>query len=623
MEEKDLKIFKSTVETAMSSPVAARLFPWIPYRAGTLENPTEILLLAYVSIHAKSELGMLPLWLRTLSARKELSVDYQKMFSKWLVNVAGYESLPVGKTGTTGLDLISEMKQIMVDVAIAHPHADNAGPLIQILKNCPAEDTHLRQAARIALRNCLRDDENAWPPFNDVEARDKGFDPIYAEMAVAIPNRKAAQYLLSQLASKKLPQERIPVSVEHIARYGDAEEYNLGLTWLTILDYSPAIGDSLMGFLRALQSRGIKLDDSQKRQVLLVVDQELAQQLSDKEPFNSENVKRLLSVTRLLASLPGLIGSWDEFEARPKTLKALEVLLKHSICPIDLRIAAAEALLRAMPQHGFPIIRQLFADTTLPATLRERVLIVMASSAVKDARLDARDSLKDAPYRTAIAIGTALAGTPAGAEELLDAVKQGKAPARLLQERVILERLRAAKIPNLDKQIADLTKGLPALDQRLAELMKQRATSYASAKPDKELGAKLFAKHCGACHRIADQGGKIAPQLDGIGVRGLERLLEDVLDPNRNVDQAFRARVITTKDDRTITGLMLRVEGEVLLVADSEGKEIRIPLKEIDKNRETMLSPMPANFGDVIPEADFHHLMAYLLDQKAKDPPKK
>ena len=63
--------------------------------------------------------------------------------------------------------------------------------------------------------------------------------------------------------------------------------------------------------------------------------------------------------------------------------------------------------------------------------------------------------------------------------------------------------------------------------------------------------------------------------------------------------------------------------GEVVVVADAEGKEVRIPTKEIDSNRETMLSPMPANFGDAIPETDFDHLLAYLLDQRAKEPPKK
>ena len=149
--------------------------------------------------------------------------------------------------------------------------------------------------------------------------------------------------------------------------------------------------------------------------------------------------------------------------------------------------------------------------------------------------------------------------------------------------------------------------------------MKKRSVAYTSAKPDKELGLKIFTKHCGACHKIGEAGGKIAPQLDGVGNRGLERLLEDTLDPNRNVDQAFRARIITTKDERTITGLMLRVEGEVVVVADAEGKEVRIPTKEIDTNRETMLSPMPANFGDAIPEADFNHLLAYLLEQRAKE----
>ena len=232
-----------------------------------------------------------------------------------------------------------------------------------------------------------------------------------------------------------------------------------------------------------------------------------------------------------------------------------------------------------------------------PAALRDRLLLVFAASPNREARLDARDALKDAPYRTAVAVGTALAGSAAGGDILLDAVKQGKAPARLLQEKLILERLRAARIDGLDKRIAELTKGLPPADQKLAELIKQRAAKFPAAKTDKELGAKLFTKHCGACHKIGEQGGKIAPNLDGIGVRGLERLLEDTLDPNRNVDAAFRARILNLADGTTKTGLMLRVEGEVVVLADDMGKEFRVPTKDIETNRETMLSPMPANFG--------------------------
>ena len=156
-----------------------------------------------------------------------------------------------------------------------------------------------------------------------------------------------------------------------------------------------------------------------------------------------------------------------------------------------------------------------------------------------------------------------------------------------------------------------------------AALIKQRTARFASAKTDKEAGAKLFAKHCAACHRIGDQGGKVGPNLDGVGVRGLERLLEDTLDPNRNVDAAFRARVLNLTDGTTKTGLQLRTEGQVLVFADNEGKEFRVSTQEVETNRETNLSPMPANVADIVPEAEFRHLMAYLLAQRAAEVPKK
>jgi putative heme-binding domain-containing protein len=325
---------------------------------------------------------------------------------------------------------------------------------------------------------------------------------------------------------------------------------------------------------------------------------------------------------RVLSALPAVLDKEPTaavYKLSPQSVKLLVGAIERQQTPDEVRVSSAEVLLKYAPTDAARVVREQLASSKLSENMRNRFLLVLASSTVKDARLDARDALKDAPYRTAVAVGTALAGSPAGAEDLLDAVKQGKAPARLLQERVILERLRAANIPNLNRQIAALTKGLPPLDQKIAELMKKRSVAYTSAKPDKELGLKIFTKHCGACHKIGEAGGKIAPQLDGVGNRGLERILEDVLDPNRNVDQAFRARIVTTKDERTVTGLMLRVEGEVVVLADAEGKEVRIPTKEIDSNRETMLSPMPANFGDTIPEADFNHLLAYLLEQRAKD----
>jgi putative heme-binding domain-containing protein len=93
-------------------------------------------------------------------------------------------------------------------------------------------------------------------------------------------------------------------------------------------------------------------------------------------------------------------------------------------------------------------------------------------------------------------------------------------------------------------------------------------------------------------------------------------LLEDILDPNRNVDQAFRATTIVHSNGQIANGLVLREEGEVVILADAQGKEVRIPKAAIEERTVSQMSPMPANQADQIPEADFNQLLAYLLAQR-------
>ena len=176
-----------------------------------------------------------------------------------------------------------------------------------------------------------------------------------------------------------------------------------------------------------------------------------------------------------------------------------------------------------------------------------------------------------------------------------------------------------AKIAQLGERLTKLTKGLPAADQRMLELIGQRRKQFASAKADPTRGLLVFEKHCAACHQIANKGAKIGPQLDGVGVRGLDRLLEDILDPNRNVDQAFRATTLVLNNGQLVTGLLLRQEGQVFVMADDKGKEVRIPGDTVQERLTAQLSPMPANLVEQIPEEDFYHLLGYLLEQRVKN----
>jgi putative heme-binding domain-containing protein len=113
-------------------------------------------------------------------------------------------------------------------------------------------------------------------------------------------------------------------------------------------------------------------------------------------------------------------------------------------------------------------------------------------------------------------------------------------------------------------------------------------------------------------------GGKVGPQLDGVGQRGVERLLEDILDPNRNVDEAFRTTLVTTSDGRAISGLKLREDGGDLILADSTGKELRVAAGDIEEVVVSHLSPMASNMLDQIGEKNLPDLLAYLMQPSTR-----
>jgi putative heme-binding domain-containing protein len=282
-----------------------------------------------------------------------------------------------------------------------------------------------------------------------------------------------------------------------------------------------------------------------------------------------------------------------------------------------VRLSAAPAALRLRRTEAIGLLCQIVQDTEEPAALRNTAAQLLGGINSQTARLALATALGSAPAALQQPFALALAASPGGAELLLSMVASGRASARLLQDRPVLDRLGAVSIPRREERIAELTEGLPAADDRLKQLI-ARLTATSAASPDEavQAGSAVFQKSCAACHRIADKGGRVGPQLDGVGNRGPERLLEDILDPNRNVDAAFRAIVVAKKDGQVVTGLKLREEGTTLIVGDAQGKEISIPLDEIEESRLTNLSPMPSNFSEQLTEADLRALVAFLLRQR-------
>ena len=135
---------------------------------------------------------------------------------------------------------------------------------------------------------------------------------------------------------------------------------------------------------------------------------------------------------------------------------------------------------------------------------------------------------------------------------------------------------------------------------------------YKATSTSLDSGSSVFYANCNVCHRKYVQSG-IGPQLHGIGKRGADALAEKILDPNRNITEAFRNYTITLKDGKVMTGLYRRDEGAVAVFGDLGGKEFSIPKKNIVTQTPSRYTIMPDHFGTTLSQQEFNLLINYLL----------
>ncbi|MFZ4611139.1 MAG: c-type cytochrome, partial [Gemmataceae bacterium] len=310
-----------------------------------------------------------------------------------------------------------------------------------------------------------------------------------------------------------------------------------------------------------------------------------------------------------------------ELAASLQLIDHLETIIniaKDSAMPTANRLACITSLGNMPNAKATNGLLETAKNTNNNPEVRDAAIIGLGKTLSPEVRTSLLTMFAGASARLQSSLALAIVSTSEGANDFLKAIGEGKASARLLLEKPIENKLKQRNLPDFDKKLATLTKGLPPADQLLQKKIADKKTAFLMGKHDEIKGEALFGKHCAACHQIANKGAKIGPQLDGIGSRGLDRLLEDMLDPNRNVDQAFRQTTLALKNGQLLNGLLLREEGVLLVLADQQGKEVRIASDQVEERKISPVSPMPAGFVDQITNAEFADLMAYLLSNQLK-----
>ena len=258
-------------------------------------------------------------------------------------------------------------------------------------------------------------------------------------------------------------------------------------------------------------------------------------------------------------------------------------------------------------------------------SLKDRIAAAEKLSAIKlPAELKLVKVMQEASQDLQRVLALQLAKSPQGAAVLLASIEQGKASSRLLEQTAIRSALERARLPGLKKRLEEMTENLQAVDEEVPPLISQRRQGFVKAASSSARGKMLFQKHCVGCHRVTSEGAKVGPELKGIGHRGLDRLLEDLLDPHCNVDPNFRRTTVVTTGGEILSGLLIRGKGTKRLLIDQQGKERKLDVAEIDEAIVSPLSAMPTGLAGHLKATEFYDLMAYLLSLRATaSPPQK
>lgn len=122
---------------------------------------------------------------------------------------------------------------------------------------------------------------------------------------------------------------------------------------------------------------------------------------------------------------------------------------------------------------------------------------------------------------------------------------------------------------------------------------------------------------CVKCHAIKGIGGKIGPDLVGVGTKyPREELIRSVLEPSARVAESFQLHTIATDDGKVQTGVVKSENEKEIELVDANGRSTVIPKEMIEEHNKSTVSLMPNGLKDGMSLQDFAAIVAYLESLK-------
>ena len=277
------------------------------------------------------------------------------------------------------------------------------------------------------------------------------------------------------------------------------------------------------------------------------------------------------------------------------------------------RAEIATALCRS---HSHPLARPLaerIAEQSLTGTQSVQLATHIFSPEFKKIISSVVEEIfRSLPARAQTTLAQDLSINRNGAQLLLDLANANRLSKSLFASIGVQEKIRSHG-SQLNDRLEQILKALPGKPTNLEDKIQSLTQNLSNHPGDPNRGEILFKQACQICHQINGTGALVGPQLEGIGNRGMERLLEDILDPNRNVDKAFQTQSVTLENGNVFSGLFRRDEGKLIYLINAAGQEFSIEKTAITRQSVSQKSLMPENFGELLETSQLSDLVTFLL----------
>ncbi|MHA3771251.1 PVC-type heme-binding CxxCH protein [Verrucomicrobiota bacterium sgz303538] len=457
------------------------------------------------------------------------------------------------------------------------------------------------------------------------------FAAAVIRLAATEPDAEVRSQIAS--ASRRLPAaQALPLVTALLRRDTDAADpYIPLLCWWTIESCCSSDRDAVLASL--------DWDSTTTKQVILP---RLMRRFAAAGGRND-----LLTCARLLESAPTpahrqllMTGFEEAFKGR--ALPALPEPLVQALAQsgfasryLRVRLGEPEALLEALKvaadekakvEERLLCVR-LFGEVKLPESVPTLLHLVASSKAaeIRKAALTSLLTYEGATIGEEIARG--YAGLPPevqpAAQTLLTS-RPGWSVAflKLIQSGAV----QASTVPpttatmlreHADKAVASMARNVfatgqsPVKPQAQAERERIRQV-LAGAPGDPYKGEPIFMQRCSACHTLFYKGGRIGPNLTAYQRDDLGTLLTSVLDPSAEIREGYVNQIVTTSDNRTLSGFVSDQDASVITFRGLDGQDVSIPRSEVRELRRAAESLMPEGLLNGLSDQELRDFFAYL-----------